>query len=490
MYAELSQAARETALERAINYVTTGWLPPNKDRLKLIQDRLASGAYDNDRAALVEDLKGDIALYTICLRELATLSSKKGQLPHQILHDADLDSLRLLLSRKASDLSTHSCDDMSESQIARLKECIIAATTADTLAPHYSASSDDGYTCSVLRQLGLTLISWNYPRVYAKAVENSIQPDDLDTLLHKSLGFSPHTLGVAIAQRWGLSDKIISSIQSGKPSSAARRSRTAFGAVTDPSKEDTSAIFSKICEVGEALARANNPQLYPCALDDWESASKEIAAKLGDDGVKLILVRSTEFIRSYRPDIQPVNEDGELAVRDQIINSRHAAQKIDQNTMLKLCPEDVRATLTRFYHKLKPGPVSKDLLRELIANVLPKCGFIGGCVYTVDPATNSLVPSIKFGKVNRDTTKAIRSSLTGAGSDLVTSAFTLKAPLKEDRVLPSGDQITMLAGALGNNQRVGVLYLEVGAVTNRTNFDPTVIFKAARHTLADCLNLI
>lgn len=488
MYAELSQAARETALERAINYVTQGWLPPSKERLKLIQDRLAAGDYNDDRAALIEDLKGDIALYTICLRELAMVSARKGQFPHQILHDADLDTLRILLNRKASDLSSHSCDDMTDSQVARLKECIIAATTADTLAPHYSASSDDGYTCSILRQLGLTLISWNYPRVYAKAVENAIQPDDLDTLLHKSLGFSPHTLGVSIAQRWGLSDKIISSIQNGKPN--ARRSKTAFGTVADPSKEDTSAIFAKICEVGEALARANNPQLYPCALDDWETASKEIASKLGDEGIKQILAKSHEFISTYKPDIQPISEDQELNVKDQIINSRHAAQKIDQNTMLKLCPEDVRSTLNRFYYNLKPGPVSKDLLREFIANVLPRCGFVGGCVYTVDPASNSLVPSIKFGKVNRDTTKAIKSSLTGAGSDLVTSAFTLKAPLKEDRALPTGEQITMLAGALGNNQRVGVLYLEIGVVVNRSNFDPTVVFKAVRHALADCLNLV
>ena len=489
MYAELSQAARETALERAISYVSQGWLPPNKERLQLIQDRLAAGHYNEDRAALVEDLKGDIALYTICLRELATLNPQKGQLPHQILHDADLESLRILLNRKASDLSTHSSDNITDAQVARLKECIISATTADTLAPHYSASSDDGYTCSILRQLGLTLISWNYPRVYGKAVENAIQPDDLDTLLHKSLGFSPHTLGVAIAQRWGLSEKIINSIQSGKPN-AARRNRTAFGNSVDPGKEDYTAIYSKICEVGEALARANNPQLYPSALDDWESASKEIAAKLGDDGVKQILFKSTAFINAYQPGQDVASPQGEVDVKDQIINSRYAIQKIEQNTLLKLCPEDVRSHLNRFYQKLKPGPVSKDLLRELISNVLPKCGFIGGCVYTVDPASNNLVPSIKFGKISRDTTKAIKTNLSGAGSDLITSAFTLKAPLKEDRSLPTGEQITMMAGALGNNQRVGVLYLEIASTATRPNYDPTVVFKAVRQTLADCLNLV
>ena len=115
---------------------------------------------------------------------------------------------------------------------------------------------------------------------------------NLDTALTRELGFSPQLLGIVIARRWNLPVAIRDAL--GDPE--------AFNEI----HEDKAKVLDKfgdrlekLCQVGEALARASNPTDYPTARQDWEQAQKVIEDTLGDEGIRTIQRRVEVNIGNY-----------------------------------------------------------------------------------------------------------------------------------------------------------------------------------------------
>ena len=75
----------------------------------------------------------------------------------------------------------------------------------------------------------------------------------------------------------------------------------------------TSAVgktLSRICRVGEALARANDPERYPQAKEDWQLAKTEIERRLGKRGIEIIKERFQDRCESYVTLIPHAFHDG------------------------------------------------------------------------------------------------------------------------------------------------------------------------------------
>src|SRR5262249_37415849 len=153
----------------------------------------------------------------------------------------------------------------NELQALRFRESLLSASAAEILASKNAIDPEDGFSCGLLRQLGLTLIAWNYPRVYNRAMECITPNEGLDFQLQKVLGFSPSLLGLTFAQRWNLSDEILVALGDRK-----KRFSVSASERSDSGAQHVGEMLSKICEVSEALARANDPEHYPTALRDWE----------------------------------------------------------------------------------------------------------------------------------------------------------------------------------------------------------------------------
>ncbi|HQH29027.1 MAG TPA: HDOD domain-containing protein, partial [Oligoflexia bacterium] len=337
----------EESLERALEHVSQGWLPAQRSVLERIQHQLEAGDYNNDRPKLLRDLKEDFSLYLYCLKELSVMLNQHAQAPEQnwrltengappkqtpveILHNSELDAIRRVLGKSAADISQHVFDEMNDFQALRLRESMLSASTAEILAESVQVDSEVAFSCGLLRQLGLALISWNYPRVYARAMETLTAETTLDALLKRALGFSPSLLGLAFARRWNLSDDVLIALGDRKAQIAARKP---FGPEQEKDKlnntpDSVGATLAKICEVGEALARANDPQHYPTALADWQTAQEVIASHLGPRGIAAIYSRTQEYLREYSRRVPEVAEFVDAEAARETISGAHYSSKL------------------------------------------------------------------------------------------------------------------------------------------------------------------
>lgn len=496
----MTNALIEENIERAFRHVSSGWLPVQKDVLNRVRKQLDDGAYDQSGSKLSEDLKEDFALYMYCLRELSNLvedetktrlqqgkSAGARLTPKQIFSKASRDILQRIFHRPDSEISPHSLSDMNELQALRFRESLLSASAAEILASKNAIDPEDGFSCGLLRQLGLTLIAWNYPRVYNRAMECITPNEGLDFQLQKVLGFSPSLLGLTFAQRWNLSDEILVALGDRK-----KRFSVSASERSDSGAQHVGEMLSKICEVSEALARANDPEHYPTALRDWEEAEEAIASQLGPNGLQVIFEKAKDHCKQYMltaPELQDFSEG--TIIKERIVDSRFAVAKLEKNIHLKSCPPALKEKITKLYYQIKPNKILKKNIRTLVFEIVPAAGFKRGCIFMLEPASRMLAPSIKIGDVSADRLRPIKLSSALSHFDLVSSAFSLKSPLREEKIGSDGRRITMIACSIGQSASMGVLYLETGEdFINEVGPDPMPIFRALRQTLADCLNLL
>ncbi len=497
----MASVSTDATLDKALVYVSQNWLPPQPYVLARIQQRLAAGDYEDNRDKLLKDLKDDFSLYLYCLREFSATEPETGAVnawgreihetekktPAEVLQQTPLFQFRRILCRPEQEISSHSIAQMNKLQMERLRESILSASSAEVLAESLKVDREAGFSCAIMRQLGLALIAWNYPQVYARTV-GSLKPGvTLDESLKKVLGFSPSLLGLSFARRWNLADDVLVAL--GDKQLAVK---TAFKNPQGLSAESVGVTLAKVCEVSEALARANHPETYPTALADWETAQEVIAQQLGPKGIQAIYERSQQYLSQYAqssPEITTFVASNNT--KEQLSGFQFSNQLLEKNVHLKQVPEPIRREIREFYARLQPKQIIKSNVVYFINELVPKAGFGSACIYMYDPEKRSLSPSIKFGKMRPEQLRPVKISSAASQFELIASAYVLKTPLREEHVNADGQNDTMIAGALGAETRVGVLYLETKAdfVENYAP-DPMPVFRALRQALADCLNLI
>ena len=493
----------EESLDRALRHVSEGWLPPQHSVLERIKQRFTDHEYERDRSQLVLDLKEDFSLYTYCLRELTAAQANQPwavqqyqqapllkQNPVEMMESAELSTLQNILNKSEKDISRHSYAEINKLQALRFRETMISASTAEVLAESVHVDPEFGFACGMLRQLGLSLIAWNYPHVYSRAVETLTRENSLDFALKKVLGFSPSMLGVAFARKWNLCDDVLIALGDRK----AIVTKSAF--LSEKTKQDlvaenVGATLAKICEVGEALARANDPEHYPTALTDWDTANQIIAQQLGPQGIEVIYSRTQRYLRHYSEQTPELSEFVDIdAAKEQIGDSQFTSGLLEKNQFIRNLPSAVREDLRTLYGKFRPNKILKNNVRELMLEIAPKAGFVKGCFFMYDPEKRVLAPAIKFGEFPPERLRPVRVSSVLAQFDLVASAFSLKSPMREEIANQNGEPTTILVGAVGHSTKIGVLYVEADKdFAAAAGPDPMPIYRAIRQTLHDCLNL-
>jgi hypothetical protein len=270
-------------IDRACKHVSDLWFPADPGLVSRLRNTLAKDPSPSSIDETLEILSGDYSLYIFALKELVKILGDEGVAvseipsPREILEKAGLDTLRNVLNDSEDRLSQHSLDGMESAQVARMREALVSASASGTLANAQLQNQDLGFFTGLLRQLGLTLIAFNYPSVYQRATAAVRQGKEIDESITEILGFSPSTLAIALAKQWNLPAGLCS--------------------VLDDDPEDidrdieTNALgrsLRELCRIGEALSRANEPETYPTARADWDFAERAITEKLGVNGLATI----------------------------------------------------------------------------------------------------------------------------------------------------------------------------------------------------------
>ncbi len=478
---ERSGITRNKHLERACKHVTDLWFPVNIEFFRKIREGIRSGRFSSDVKPLINELKTDLSLFTYCLRELLlVIKATEGAVPVKdplaLFEDAGVEALSRILNVESAAISRHSFEVMSPSQNQRINETMITATTAEVLSEHTGLPGSTGFTAGLMRQLGHTLIAWNYPTVFERAMTSVQEGEDLDLAIARVLGFTPALLATTLVQSWGLAPEICAAIGE----START-------------EDMEGIgqkLAKLCDVGQKLARANNPELYPTAVSDWNTAVREIESHLGPDGMKIIRDRLAENCRNYAQQI-PKAFQGKLAFDPEARIKSHRYEELARgNTHISQCDDRTQKQLQAFYEVVAKGEEVQKVLRLLLHQVLPTAKFTGTCVYTIDPATSMLIPQINIGRLRlRGPIPASYTPHTEA-TNFIAQAFDCGTPIVQSAAVEASDGVAAIAGGLGTEQRIGVLYVEIPATAYSANTQLALThFRACAQALVDCLGV-
>ncbi|MEY4668541.1 MAG: hypothetical protein RL518_1240 [Pseudomonadota bacterium] len=465
-----SDGSDNRRIERALQHVMRPWFPINQEVLSSIQKNLDGGVYASAPQQLLADLKGDFALFTYVVKELGIVAVQEQvdkailNNPVELIRWGGCDRIKEILAPDKKLPTTHSLHWSEPFQVARLRETAVIASTAAVLSEKKDLDPEVGFSRGVIREIGLNLIAWNYPTLYSKVL-NNLKPDaTLDEELSKELGFTPSLLAM----------RVLRPVAPEKGEGA-------------PAQDEPSwAAYDELCQVGEALARAENPETYPSAQNDWQKANQYLTENAGTGALELIKERAVEQSKKYQEALPEVFNSLENfnPKRNIDVHARMKAVIADQD--FRLCPPHVQEALRCLYNEIDGYAVNKSAIQTLLKSIIPQAGFTGGCVFVIDPSTSSLKPRTVIGQVNL---RAI-SNVTLDPQDLAVAALGTHGPLfdlKED-ALPT--PLEGIYSALGEQRKVGVLYLESPKAENEQPEGKTIgTYNILKKALCDVLHL-
>lgn len=455
--------------------------------LHKVTSGLKEGKYKNNSAALISALKHDFALFTFVVKELITLAETEN-IPTSISADpiklltwAGVERMSDILNAEASIPRSHELAESDPLLLDRLKETSLVAATSEVLSAVNKIDKETGFCHGLIREVGLNLVAWNYSSLYSRVIRSLTKSTSLDNELAKELGFSPSLLAFKF-----LRPKVVD---------------------TNPEAKtliESWKTFDDLCDIGEALARAGNPEAYPSAENDWRKANEFLQSSVGPNGINLIRARAIESTLVYRralPNTFPSLEHFNPAVAIRA----HQKAELRDNPHLPHCPPHVQSALRAVYAHMPTKSVNKGVIEMLIKEVIPRAGFTGGCIFLVDPSTMSLVPRTVIGHVTlRSLTPVPLPRTQGSHmSTLVGDVITTNIHLTDDfaRVAFDSDQPILQRSVevgpntktgiylrLGKDRRVGILYLEAPeADFNATGLKTLKVYKAIHLALCHAL---
>lgn len=488
-YPRTSSTFPERRLERACQYVSDMWFPANPTLVVKLRHSLA---VDNspDLEAFVADLKGDYSLFLFCLRELLQLLRQEGVKPPLHLSPLELfkwggvERLRAILSLDDAPGSRHNFGNLTAVQQERLEEMVISTSAAQVLARQSHVEENLGFSAALMRQLGLTLIAWNYPEAYQRALEMLSEEITLDAALTRILGFSPTLLGITLARKWGVSPDIcLAMIDDDEPLEAEE----AEWAVQNSAISHT---LATLCRVGEALARANAPEVYPNARNDWEVAKVEIQARLGNEGLEMIQAAVEETCDNYITSIPTLFKGGSLLDPETRLESYEQEHLITRNPYVERCRAYLKKKLQDLYAAIQRNEGAHATLRTLMREIIPESGYSGGIVYALEPTSEFLVAQLRIGTPVLRGMAQVSLDPRALSGELVIQAYLGDETVCHGVLSEDGTGFTCVAGFLGCSQRFGVLYLEIPDLVFKGSEEHHLThFKAFCLAINDCLAL-
>jgi hypothetical protein len=478
-----------------LDYVGKAWFPVNGPLFHQIKGKLKAGAYDNDRTVLIEDLKCDLSAFAHCLRGLRDFVTEEQRVlnPLSLLRTIQKEALTELLDINEERISPHYFQPEVKFQNQRIKQTIVSCSTAEVLGRAAQEDSDLYFSCALVRQLGLNLVAWNYPKIYSSAlstVSAMTQREaarSLEQALTRTLGLSPLRIGARVALGWNRCPEVLAGIgvEVDEPALGWEQS------VANAEAKSTGERIRHSCEISETLARLSDSEYFTATEEDWADFHREINTNLGHKGLTLISQRLDQQSRGYvaiSPETFRIDISKEKNL--QLANQQYAHKLFEENKAIKSCSKDLQAKFRALYEHVLRTNVSAQGVGILANLVVPACGFNRGCVYLVDERRMMLTPMLRIGDTSLSRFRPLNCN-NAATDNPALEALSYSTPLIQENVVVAGEMVSHITGAFGNAQKMGVLYLEMSERLRESDrHRALVLFKAIRQALCDCLCLV
>ena len=252
------------------------------------------------------------------------------------------------------------------------------------------------------------------------------------------------------------------------------------------------ATIADLGRVAEALARANEPGLYPTARADWDFARGEFERIVGPDGLSRVMDHFYELCEAYVTFVPEVFQVGVLFPHyPEVDGDPSRTMSAPENPFLSRCRLRCAESLLEFERVMAREPDRRVALQRLFDLAAETFEFPGFLVYTVDPGLMALVVQVARGEITlRDSGEPVEYLMGLSPNDAVSVALRSTEPVVQFQKDASGAMRSAIAGVLGDIHRVGVLYAETNQMLIGDPREPAYIhFMALRWALQRCLGL-
>jgi hypothetical protein len=385
----------------------------------------------------------------------------------------------------------HKLEKSSNLALSTLKYSVISATTAEMVASAVDLDQDYAFICSMTRQVGLLLVAWNYPRIFAKAQMNvSELGGNLSQEIEKILGLSPSKLAADICLQWPGAEEAKASVTS---ADSQKIKNSGFALKLSEVEDNSKASRLNYClDLGDAMARLSNPDSYPQHSKQWQSATEELKTCIGPDALSMIQNKLSDLSGSYSsPEFTfPIS----LEPRKNLSHTavfRVVDRLIAGNEWITKCHKLHQERFKNIYSLVDKRGISTDALNELILNLMPDLGFNKGCVYRFEENRMVLIPLLRLGSSDLKDFKVLSCSDAKVLKHPAIMATAYTTPVIQDNVLVNNEWVSAIAAVFGKSTRKAVLYVELSEemAASIDRREAVVHFKAIQKTLADCFNL-
>ncbi len=478
--------AAQRKAESTLAHVKRGWLPVNPTVLQEIQSKFQQGEYTENRQALLDDTKEDLALLTHAAKCIRARVDEPAPILNPLRDILDLadEEIERMFFVGPNQISTHKITSCTKLRLNVIRKSILTADTAQILAQEVNDSGIDvdvesAFGAAAFHEVGWNLIAWNYPDLLASARREARKDRDLTAKrLKQILGSSPGQLSAYFASQWLFEPTLRDAVAPRTTAAAAHEIIGGSPAKLLSTLRETAGIFAAI-ETGEASKEE---------VKQWDACREELkilAPELTVDRLAKKVVAAAEAkldrlnhaTSTRRIVVMP-------ATRTEVTTGPE--RSFEANRYLQRCPEEVREVFKPVYDAIQDVGASIEALQSLVASAIPAAGFTGGCIYMLHATKASLVPAVKIGATFRASDSRLRSLMEASALE----SFNSAAPLHKQELTEEGHMLEHVCAAFGDAQRPGVLLLEVSRnASASTEFDSLVAFKAVRQCLHDCLNM-
>ena len=280
------------------HYVTQSWMPVSEIVLAQIKEKSERGLYNSSPGSFLSDLRQDIGLFAWFLRKLPDLlyAPSSAIIPTQIIDGVDWNKCMELFQSISIDNFPRKLKGALKVQSSSLKHAVISTTTAEAVASCTEVNPELAHLCAAIRQTGVSLVAWNYPKIFSRAVGNfSEAGGSLDDQLHKFIGYYPSSLAATICLDWDQANKVKTLVSS----DFGQRDHSELDSEQMQEEVQMKLRLDNCLELGDAMAYLSDPEHFPKYARNWQSTVDKLKKNMGPDAVEMVQSKLAGFSSTY-----------------------------------------------------------------------------------------------------------------------------------------------------------------------------------------------
>lgn len=453
-------------IEKAVQFCLDGWIPFLPQQLSEIETRLRSGYYADRRGDLISDISRDFGLYSYVLFH-AVEKYGKTDLKTDIMFEISDSAILGILSDLGNHSKINSIKNVNLEHGELIKYLLVSGVSADRISPDRISRQ-----VLTLQQMGLALLSFNYPTAYKRALvkvkENKI---NIYEALESQLGFKPRDLQQRLSEMLRLTTD---------------STKLVFNQVDSP-------ILHRV-SIADSLGKLSFKSAFPHLQDDFEQIVIDASNAFNGNALEIINEISRDVLANFRF-INPGIFDSALRpnrVSDRA-HLRYVESRINHNQFFHELDKPLQEELLKVYEISDPQVVSTLALSQYSTAVVVRFGFERGCFFLSNRAHEKFSPRIRLGNATlADFIELLMHQNPHQNITLtLREAMNVVDPILVKSVHDAKGRSFVVAHVGSQGKKVGALYLEMSknTVANIANREIMTRFLALRECLKDLLKL-